>query len=91
MPTPNDTDLLGLMAQDRITGFRGRITAVVRYISGCVQVCLTPTGIGPDGKLPDGHFFDVQRVEVNRDVERVILDNTKTPGFDLPPPDRSRL
>lgn len=86
----NDPDILGLMATDRITGFRGRITAIVRYISGCVQACVTPE-INDDKKLPDGHFFDVQRLAVELSGPRLLLDNVPAPGHDAPPPTRDKL
>ena len=74
-------DLLGYMARDKLTGFRGRITAIVEYISGCVQVCISPS-IKDDGTERPSTFFDVQRVEVDKDVDRIQLSNAATPGFE---------
>lgn len=56
-------DLLGLKASDRVTGFKGTISSVCFDLYGCVQVALTPPA-GADGKLGDGHWFDVGRLEV---------------------------
>jgi hypothetical protein len=80
----NDEDIMGQYGEDRITGFRGRITGIVRYISGCTQVLLTPK-VGTDGKMPEGQFIDIQRIKVDETVVRIMLDNAPTPGFDQLP------
>lgn len=77
-----DTSILGRTAKDRITGFVGIATGLSTYISGCTQVLLVPP-MGPDGKLPDSHWFDLQRVEVGPNPQ-VVLDNGATPGCDKP-------
>jgi hypothetical protein len=86
----DERSLLGRYGEDRITGFRGRITGVVTYLSGCVQVLLAPK-VGEDNKLPDGHFFDIQRIKVDDTVVRMTLDNAATPGFDKLPPSRTNI
>ena len=78
--------LLGQKARDRITGFTGVITGHVAYISGCNQVLLVPQ-VGKDGKLVDSQWFDEQRVEILKAL-RINLDNSRTPGPDLPAPKR---
>lgn len=83
----NDPDLLGYTAEDKITGFRGTVTAVVRYISGCVQACISPK-VDADGKEKPSMFFDVQRIRVLSEFPRLILDNHATPGNDRPPSER---
>lgn len=77
---------LGVKAKDRITGFEGIVTGECVYISGCDQVCLQPP-VDKEGKIPEGKWFDVQRVEVMPDAA-ITLDNAKTPGFDTPAPVR---
>lgn len=91
----NDPDLIGLTAEDTITRFRGIVTAVVSYISGCTQACLTPP-VDAEGKQRDGMFFDVQRLKIDHTIPRVILPTSVqkidvAPGFDRPPPARDRL
>lgn len=81
------TDLLGQKVKDRITGFGGVVTGYVYYISGCNQ-CLVVPQVGSDGKQIDGAWFDVQRLEIDADAKRIVLDNGKTPGFDAAPPRR---
>ncbi|MGE3857212.1 MAG: hypothetical protein AB7G21_09690 [Dehalococcoidia bacterium] len=77
---------LGVTAKDRITGFEGVATGFVVYISGCNQALLVAKSV--DGKEGVASWFDEQRLEVNPLVEAIRLDNSKTPGFDAPPPVR---
>lgn len=79
--------ILGLTFRDKITGFRGVATGQVEYLTGCNQVLLAPP-IGSDGKPQDAHWFDVQRLARDYEVERIVLDNGPTPGCDVPAPKR---
>ncbi len=82
-----DSELkLGVMAHDRITGFTGRVTGLVDYISGCNQALIIPE-VDKDGRLVEGHWFDVQRIEV-LPGEVLVLDNGQTPGADVAAPKR---
>lgn len=56
-------DLLGRNAKDRVTGFTGVIVTVSFDLFGCVQAVLSPP-VDKDGKKPDGHWFDVNRLEL---------------------------
>lgn len=58
--------LLGLNVRDRVTGFAGMCSTVTFDAYGCVQAFVTPP-VGADGKLADGHWFDVKRVVLNGD------------------------
>ncbi|MBR0879513.1 MULTISPECIES: hypothetical protein [Bradyrhizobium] len=78
--------ILGTTQKDRLTGYVGVATGYVQYISGCNQVLVVPQ-MNADGKLPESHWFDVQRLE-RVGTEQIVLDNTKTPGFDKEPPKR---
>lgn len=53
--------LLGFKAEDKITGMTGVIDSLAFDLYGCVQASLRPH-IDKDGKLPDGHWFDVERL-----------------------------
>lgn len=66
--------LLGLRARDRVTGFEGVITSANFDLYGCVQVVMVPPAEG--GKLEDGRWFDVGRLEMLSD-ESVL----PTPAF----------
>ena len=77
---------LGREYVDKITGFKGTCTGHCAYLSGCNQTLLIPK-VGKDGAHKEGHWFDDQRIEPTKKT-RVILNNTKTPGFDMEAPKR---
>jgi len=56
-------DLLGFEAKDKVTGYSGVITTLSFDLYGCVQVVITPK-IDKDGKIPDGRWFDVSRLQL---------------------------
>lgn len=68
MSTENVVDsslkLLGLEGEDKITGFQGVIQTVGFDLYGCVQVVLMPAA-DKDGKLREGAWFDLKRIEVS--------------------------
>ena len=76
----------GKIGRDAITGFTGRITGRTEYISGCVQILLSPPA-DKDGKLVDANWFDEQRIEV-QEGSQIVLNNQATPGCDIPAPVR---
>lgn len=77
---------LGIEARDRVTGFKGRVTGICRYLSGCHQALLVPK-TGSDGAYRDGQWFDLQRLEVTNN-KAIALDNVQSPGFDKAAPKR---
>ena len=54
--------LLGTQQKDKVSGFTGMVSSVSFDAYGCVQAVLTPP-VGKDGKYPDAHWFDVNRLE----------------------------
>ena len=74
---------LGTKAKDMITGFEGYVTGLVDYLTGCSQALLVPR-MKKDGTLPEGQWFDVQRLET-LSARRIRLDNGVTPGSDRAP------
>lgn len=64
-------ELLGRKGKCRVTGFEGVVTSVCFDLYGCVQAALTPP-TQADGKLGDGHWFDVHRIEIDRATPRAI-------------------
>ena len=56
-------NLLGLKARDRVTGFTGIVSSVSFDLYGCIQAVLTPE-IDKDGKPREGHWYDVNRLEL---------------------------
>lgn len=63
-------DLLGKSAKDRVTGFKGIVSSVSFDLYGCIQAAITPP-LDKAGKLEDGRWFDVNRLEVTSD-KRVL-------------------
>lgn len=78
-------DLLGLEAKDKVSGFKGTVTGVVFYLTGCNQVLISAKA-DKTGNV-NTMWVDVQRVEVTS-KKRIVLDNGKTPGHDVAPPVR---
>lgn len=60
-------DLLGKTVKDRVTGFKGIVSSVSFDLYGCIQVAVTPPA-DEKGALPDGRWFDVNRVEVGAEA-----------------------
>lgn len=85
METREVDDWLGKTYRDKITGYQGVATGYVRYITECDQVLLAGK-VGADGTVTT-LWTDIQRVE-EVEAERIVLDNSKTPGFGETPPVR---
>lgn len=71
--------LLGLRVKDKVTGFRGVVATIGFDLYGCVQAIVNP-GLDKDGKLGEGAWFDVNRLEVQSD--KPVM---QTPNFDYGP------
>lgn len=54
---------LGDEVQDTITGFKGTVVAITKWISGCDRINVQPR-VGKDGKIPDSCAFDEPQVKV---------------------------
>ncbi len=81
-------DKIGRRGRDIITNFSGIIIGRLEYISGCSQLLLSGRA-KDDGTLGDGHWIDEQRVEIDMEKAKVVLDNGSTPGADKAPPARA--
>ena len=55
-------ELLGKKAKDSVTGQEGVVTTISFDLFGCVQAVITPAA--KDGKLLDGNWMDVTRLEI---------------------------
>jgi hypothetical protein len=77
---------LGDTVRDRITNFEGVVTGRCAYLSGCNQMLVVPPA--KEGAYRDGQWFDEQRLVAVPNVDRIVLENGATPGFDTPAPKR---
>lgn len=71
--------------RDRITGFEGKCTGFVSYISGCDQVLLH-AGLDKEGKLQEGQWFDDDRL-IDVEHEQIVARSSSR-GADMPAPVR---
>ena len=51
---------MGVKAKDRITGFKGVVTARAEYLTGCRQYLVQPSAKG--GEWKGGEWFDEDRL-----------------------------
>jgi hypothetical protein len=56
--------LLGTRQRDVITGLAGVVTSISFDVNGCIQAVLKPP-LDKDGKISDGVWIDLQRLEPN--------------------------
>lgn len=78
-------ELLGRRAKDKVTTFEGVITTISFDLYGCIQAVLAPP-IDKDGKIPEGRWFDVNRLDVSESPAVMPL-----PDFDSPVPTQPSL
>ncbi len=77
---------LGQKARDKITGFKGTITARAQYLYGCDQYCIVPT-VDKDGKIEKSEWFDEGRIEIisaGISPEDVRMEKPGGPQRDMP-------
>lgn len=79
---------LGSTLKDKVTGFEGVTTGVAYYLTGCTQYVLSPK-IDKDGKIPDGQWFDKERLELVKDTTLVEVKMTPTGGPQRDAPNRT--
>lgn len=54
---------LGKEAKDKITGFKGILTARGEFLTGCNRYCIQPTDL-KDGKPIESIYFDEAQIEI---------------------------
>jgi len=54
---------LGVKAKDKITGFKGVITARVEFLTGCNRYCVQPTTL-QDNQPIEGIYFDEEQLQL---------------------------
>ena len=70
---------LGRRGIDQITGFKGVVTSVTFDLYGCIQVILTPV-VKKDGTIPDGRWFDIQRIRLSDKAPVMEVPDFVTPS-----------
>lgn len=75
---------LGKEVQEKITGFRGILTGVASYITGCDQYYVQPPL--KDGSFVEGRWFDEGRLEVIGEGIAAESVQAAENGCDTPPP-----
>jgi hypothetical protein len=58
-------NLLGRLAKDRVSGFKGIITSISFDLYGCIQALVHP-GCDKDNKILEQRWFDVSRLEISK-------------------------
>ena len=71
-------NLLGLEAQDKVSGLKGIVTSVSFELYGCVQVIITPKAVKNERK--SGQWYDVSRLKILKKTPVM-----KRPNFDYGP------
>lgn len=77
--TPSGDPLvaLGMDVEDKLTKFRGHVTAIVLHINGCISVVLTRSKLDKDGKVVE-EYFDHGRLTIKgQGLSSVVLDKAK--------------
>lgn len=80
---------LGDVVTDRITGFRGIVTGIVDYITGCRQALVAPSVEDKNWRDGGGLWFDVPRlaiIEHRTDLLDPEAGQMPMPGPDQRPP-----
>lgn len=78
----------GSLVIDKITGFKGKVTARFEYMTGCVRYNVE-SPVDKDGKLPEAAVFDENRLLVTPD--HVDIPQNKTGGYQPDPPSTRTL
>jgi len=70
---------LGQEGKDKITGFKGIITARHQYLTGCDQYTLSPP-MNKEGTLGDNFQFDEGRIEITGEGINKKKVSSASPG-----------
>lgn len=78
---------LGDIAKDKISGFKGMVTAVTTWLNGCRRFALTPQELTKEGKPAEGQWFDDVQVVLIKAGQRA---KPRPAGGPKPTPERQR-
>lgn len=70
----------GDLATDKITGYKGRVTAIVLFLNGCAKVGIRAAFKEKDEFLKDVKFFDYTDLEFEKKKEVKAEPKRKTGG-----------
>lgn len=56
-------ELLGKEVRDKVSGFRGTVIAITKWLYSCVRVNVMPK-VKKDGTVQESQGFDIDQVEV---------------------------
>lgn len=77
MTTKNEAfSILGLKAEDLVTGFKGVVTSISFDLYGCVQATLTAEAKDPkadDKYLSASYWFDLKRLKVTSKAPVMVV------------------
>ena len=51
------------LVEDKVTGFKGIILGRTEYATGCVQYGVCPNNLTAEGKVPEWHWLDGNRIQ----------------------------
>jgi hypothetical protein len=77
---------LGCEVTDKITGFKGTVIGIVRYLTGCDQALISPR-TKDAREYPEASWLDINRLKVSS-KNLVVLDTSKSRGACEEPPKR---
>lgn len=72
-------EVLGYLAEDKVTTFRGIAVSVAFDLYGCIQILLNP-GLDKDLKFRDSVWFDISRIRILHNNGRLMTPPDYTAG-----------
>ena len=80
MNMPRKKIHLGDEVEDKITGFTGIAVCEIKFLNGCIQYGVQPTGVDKDGAMKEKEFIDEQQLKVVKKDKKEKSKGTKPPG-----------
>ena len=71
---------LGSSVIDPLSGFTGKVTGTVSYITGCDQVLVQPGDLDKDGNPKGSKWIDIDRCELLEDEIYVLPGHRRRQG-----------
>jgi len=58
----------GDIVRDKLSGYRGTVTGITKYLNGCIRAIVQPR-VDKDGKMPEAEYIDSEQIEVIQSKE----------------------